>query len=489
MRQVLFVWMGLFGCQTGCSKPMTPDPAPTPAPPPLLTFNEGPLPDQLRQPAIPQVKDKILAGRADRLAFYRSTTVEAYPRAGRKNPKWDEAAIDALEKLAVAKANDDRDADAVEAAWDALSKAISLGCDDPMIRYAHFRYGPQFRFGKLAHAMSRQEYRKRMDEVCLPLRDSDYPAVRRAHAAYNYFVGFAEQPDEQVNAWEALGIARRFLREALTEDPKHVVDDFMQIAGLCMERAGPLHLDRRKAFEAFDSDLPDREQFLAARLWLKGKYLQGEAWGSRGHEFADRVPEENMRVFHEKLAESREAFEAAWEADLTHAEVAVGMMQAAGPVGDFQALEAWFQRAMTADGDCTNACLSKLNYLHPKWEGHSEAMRAFAVRLAETKNWDAGLPFLSIALYHDFGVRSSGEDGVLPRDWPAVEQVFEDFLKHRPDSKWGRTKYFKLAAESGQYKIAVRVGESLNGDCAKSVFDRAEFSGLLKYSQSRLRNQ
>jgi len=490
MRRRCLILIGILVCQFGCSKPTTQAVGQNPGPPPAPPIFEGPLPERLRQPAIPQSKDKIQARRTDRLAWYRSTTAEAYPRVGGKNPKWDATAVEALEKLAVAKAYDDRDADAVEAAWEALSKAISLGCDDPMIRYAHVRYGQQFRFGKLRYqTTSRQEYRKQIDEVSLPLRDSAYPSVRRAHAAYNYFVGMAEQPGEQEAASEALGIARRLLREALIDDPRHVFDDFMQIAGLCMERAVSLHLDRRKEYEAFNRDLPDSDEFLGARLWLKAKFLQSEAWQVRGHDFADRVPQENMRVFHEKLAGSGRAFEAAWEADPTQAEVAVGMMQAAGPVGDFEALELWFQRAMEADGDCTSACQSKINYLQPKWGGQVAALRQFVTRLAETENWIAGHPFLAVHKYVEFGVRSSGEDGVLSRDWPAVEQIFEGYLKFRPDSRWGRTQYFKLAAESGQFKIALRVGETLNDDFSRVLFDEAAFRGLLRITQSRLRQQ
>src|SRR3954464_5642013 len=128
MRPRLLPAIALALCAAGCQEkiePLIPPPGP-------FSFDalDGPFPDYLEQKAIPQDQAQMEKTRAERLARARAGTVEAYEKVGRHNAKWDVAAKAALEKVAVSMAADDRDADAVEAASEALTQAIELGCDD-----------------------------------------------------------------------------------------------------------------------------------------------------------------------------------------------------------------------------------------------------------------------------------------------------------------------------------------------------------------------
>jgi hypothetical protein len=447
-----------------------------------LPENEGPLPPELEQPPIPQNQKSIDRRRADRLAYYRSTTVEAYSKVGKRNPKWDDAAKDALAKLAIAKSNDDRYVDAAEAACVALEKAISLECDDPLIRYAHLQYR-----GMFPNPDAPPVQPEDIAATSLALRDSDYPAIRRAHAGHNYATALLAQPDKADAMKESRLVARKLLRQALAEDPRAAVDDFVKLANLRLELGAKTQEDRTSALRELLEDLGDGIRFDAVRHWLKGSFLIGEAWDARGNNFAHQVPEANMQRFLDKLDEAAEEFLTAWKLDSTRPEIAIGMMRVAGPVADHEALEEWFQRAMEADGDCVDACECKLNYLHPKWGGHSEAMRQFAKRLIETKNWHGSLPFFAVEIYRQLGFATTlSDDAVLARDWPVVEGMFEEFLKHNPDSLWGLTKYFKIAADAEQHEVVLRVGARMNGNSSRAIMQKWEISGKMAMAKNGL---
>ena len=57
-------------------------------------------------------------------------------------------------------------------------------------------------------------------------------------------------------------------------------------------------------------------------------------------------------------------------------------------------MELWFDRAMKADGDDRYACLTKLDWLDPKWHGTAEEMLAFGRACRDTKNWRTGITLL-----------------------------------------------------------------------------------------------
>src|SRR5262245_7795334 len=93
--------------------------------------------------AIPAFKVKAKRNAAARLkeadaAWTRKTTVDAYNQVGRKDPKWDAKAVEALTIISriwsnTATAGQDRQA------YNLSVAAASAGCDDPLVLYARAR--------------------------------------------------------------------------------------------------------------------------------------------------------------------------------------------------------------------------------------------------------------------------------------------------------------------------------------------------------------
>src|SRR5258708_34636901 len=77
-----------------------------------------------------------------RLKWNLETLVGEYRAHGRRNPKWDESAEEALTAFAQARTFSDsvRGNGPVARIPAAVKSAITNGCDDPMLRYLQARY-------------------------------------------------------------------------------------------------------------------------------------------------------------------------------------------------------------------------------------------------------------------------------------------------------------------------------------------------------------
>jgi hypothetical protein len=130
-------------------------------------------------PAIPQDPAAQEARRKDRLAWHRATTVEAYDRVGKRDPKWDTAARRALTAFAESWALPWFPAkEQTRTADEAARQAVAAGCDDPLIEYVVGRN--LYDFTRPADAADR-----RLVAAAAALAKSQYPPVRRAHALVN----------------------------------------------------------------------------------------------------------------------------------------------------------------------------------------------------------------------------------------------------------------------------------------------------------------
>src|SRR5207249_2516298 len=97
---------------------------------PAVTYPAGERP-------IPQDPDRLEQRYRDMLAWNRRTLVGAYEKVGRKDPRWDKFAREALEAAARVFSHS---VDPVAYLWDihnVTEAAIRFGCDDPLILYLH----------------------------------------------------------------------------------------------------------------------------------------------------------------------------------------------------------------------------------------------------------------------------------------------------------------------------------------------------------------
>ena len=55
-------------------------------------------------------------------------------------------------------------------------------------------------------------------------------------------------------------------------------------------------------------------------------------------------------------------------------------------------MEVWFNRAMALDTNNFDACMSKMQFLYPRWNGSREDMIAFGRECVASTKWGGGVP-------------------------------------------------------------------------------------------------
>ena len=78
------------------------------------------------------------AGEASRraLRWNQTTLLGAYEKVGKKDPRWDKAAREALEAMAGLFARAADPAPGLDDVYPAAERAVKAGCDDPLVLYA-----------------------------------------------------------------------------------------------------------------------------------------------------------------------------------------------------------------------------------------------------------------------------------------------------------------------------------------------------------------
>jgi hypothetical protein len=123
-------------------------------------------------------------------------------------------------------------------------------------------------------------------------------------------------------------------------------------------------------------------------------------------------------------------------------------------------MELWFDRAMKADGDNYIACITKLDWLDPKWHGNVEEMLAFGHACRDTRNWRAGITMLAVDAYLHYIQMLDLKDPEAkkfvskPELWSEVQTICDEYLKHYPDNAGARSKYAMIAYMTDHYPEA-----------------------------------
>ncbi|QDV32437.1 hypothetical protein [Tautonia plasticadhaerens] len=427
--------------------------------PPRKGKSPGIVRGALSTSEIPQDLDRMEQRRREKLEWNRRTVLGAYDEVGRKDPRWDESAREAMD---LASRMFGLQVDPVVTLADLrrpARAALDAGCDDPMLAYLHTRTLVAL------DVVGPAELARLMIEAAEGLRASDYPACRRAVAL--------ELAGTQVVAASSLGgppreQAGRYFDDALALMPESVRTDartehwrdlwFDTLRSLVTGYRA-LGLEPVEAYERVDAGLAGLPEAEALRLVVRGWFWFDYGWEARTNAFAPAVPAGGFERLEDRLALSREAFEAAWELEPDNARVASYLMDIdKSIVGDRAVMERWFDRAMRADGDWYAACLTKLDWLDPKWHGSVEEMLAFGRSCFETGNWRAGITLLSPDAHFRYACMVDRAEGTRylssPEVWPEIREAYDEYLEHYPDNNVARSKYAALATIAGNYPEA-----------------------------------
>jgi hypothetical protein len=434
---------------------------------------------RLRAKAAREVSERK---KAASLAWTRKTVVGAYDKNGKKDPRWDAKAREALEAISLVWADlSVSDRNLAQRACALSTEAVQAGCGDPLVLYAHARMydviiRKDIQEAVRLHLEAAQAMKDR-GAHCHPLRQS-YVFGRCA-----LFLAskkpISDDDRKEVQKWLDLALAR--YGEA-AKDPE-VPDQALVDCGDGFATSwNLLTQDRKTGCDKAVAALSKGRPGSILPLILKGTSYIHYAWDARGSSTADTVKEEGWKLMADRLVVADAALNEAWLKNPSDAQAPTLMISVElGRDNGRPAMEKWFERAMKADPNNFEACRKKMYYLEPKWHGSREDMLAFGRELLKGANWEARLPFQLVDAHHALAAYENDKMAYYRGEdvWADIKAVYEGCLKHRPDLASDRTWYAKLACWCGRYREAHQQFLLLGEKIVPSVFaDQAEMDRL-----------
>ena len=433
-----------------------------------------PMPRALRAAdAIPQDPKRQEALYHDLLEWNRATLGGAYEQAGRKSPKWDGPAREALEAAARLFGRAIDPCVREEQVFAVAKKAVGAGCDDPLVLDLYARTS------RFANNPGPVEVERRWRAAAAAMEPSAYPPIRRAltleQAGRVRLDKQAPAPDDRKEAERLFDAALALAAKNAPRDDRsrEAKDEWFELTKRLIDDFRKLTNDFPRAFERVDAALAKAPDLKAMRLTLKGDYLTRYAWEARGIGLANTVTEPGKNLFGERLIEAYKTLTQAWAVEPSGARIPNLMLQLdkglGAPRGE---MEKWFQRALVADPNNMSACMLKMDWLDPKWYGSREEVLAFGRECLATKNWRAGLTLVSADAYfrvsHQLPADERAKYLASKEVWDAIRSVYEDYLGRVPCDDFRRSQYAAYCDVCGQYAESDKqfklVGDHLEGN-------------------------
>jgi hypothetical protein len=401
---------------------------------------------------IPQDHARMEQQFRERLEWNRRTLGVAYDKIGKKDPRWDEPAREALDLAARMFSLQSEPIIRFPNIHAAARRAVDAGCHDPLILYLYARTS----VGQ--DDPGSPEYARRLEAAAVALAASDYSPFRRAvamRAAIEPKVGdpkltpaAGRELQTELDAVIDL-LPKSAAEDARTDDWENLwFTEINSVIGLHKQLSG----DYKAAYDRVDDKLAKTPGIEALRLAVKGNFHIMWGWEARTTAFAPAVGESQFRAFEKRLVEASNALQAAWKLKPGEPNVARLMIEVEKGIGggERQAMETWFERAMTSDGNDYQACLTKLDWLDPKWHGGDtpDEMLAFGHACAATKNWHTGITLLAGDAHLRVCSALQGPERLKymrsPEVWNEIRTVYDEYLRHYPEDDGSRSKYAML---------------------------------------------
>ena len=383
------------------------------------------------------------------LEFNRRTLSDAYKRAGKHDPKWDEPAAEFFDKMALRMALGGADyfytlpgAETVttERMLPLAEQLHSAGCDDPMFLYC---YGTL-----LSDAQRSEEAAPLLAQANTALMASRYPVNRAAYAAIRQYyaapagsaqdAAWAKARDAilaTISTWEFKDIDRRIL--------------FDHLSGL----AANVPPERMLELVEAARDLKNADPWLVNMF--AGKYHIDAAWQTRGGGTANTVTDAGWQGFFDQLSKARDALTAAWKLHPEYPEAPTLMIPVAMGAGQQldERTRTWFERATQAQIDYREAYERYRYSLLPRWGGSVPQLQRFADRCVASGRFDTDVPW-QFAKTLEAIIADTGQpqmwmsQGVFER----VHEMCAGYIKQIGPDK--RSDYFRLYEAAGACRAA-----------------------------------
>jgi hypothetical protein len=434
---------------------------------------------------------KVPAKPADpQAAWYHQAFVDGYLTHGRRNPAWDQAAVDALAAFAPFFQENSH----IGGLGDILQfadAAMAAGCDDPLLTYAH----------GMAHwwaDLDEVRWGRRIRRGAEWMRTSKLsPALRCFILAHASSVGGRAVSEDAKNRRAQLAIgAMGLLREALEEDG---------VPGLVLLEA-MTHIwrnhpeswrDGECGYQKIALEAEGAKKNRAAFLAFKGEFFITHAWNARGGDWASKVSDEGWKLFHHRLGVAAEALEESWKADPRNPGTPARMLKVAlGHEATRNNLQTWIKRSLEASPNNREAINNLIWFLAPRWFGSNEDLLRTGRQYFEQARKDHLDPAMALVLIHahetivmpgSFSEENSGDAAVYAEEywksdpvWKDISRVFEWILQEQPDSAYYRSLYASWACKAGRWTVAREQFEKLGDRVLPGPFGSAVTQAIQK---------
>jgi hypothetical protein len=455
----------------------------------LGTYVDGKRPEAEPEPAkvviekpVEKFKDLVVPPKPDdpKFAWQYETLVGDYLRNGKRNPKWDQSAVDALYGLARHFANRDIMPNEL---LPLFKSASALGCEDPMVDY-----GMQMMDVGVNGIASKEKILK-LYQCGTALNYSKYHPYRRCVGLVTG-LSWLDQLDTKMSTTTLLkytvaaDLVVRNLEE-LIKDKKTPVNF---VYDECIDTINSylfLDKDRMKSFRRVMPLLERHRPGSSLIPAVAGRFYIDYARDARGNDFAAKVTPTGYKLMSERLANAKKHLDQAYAMDVEAPNVIPNMIRASiNQSGDHKEVNTWFETGVKAIPEEFDLYSAKMFYLQPRFHGSSEQITAFGrecverARSPKQKNKEIALILIEAheLLAEDF--KSTGkpveEYWKQPAVWKDVSAVYETLLEFYPRAAIWRAKYAYYACVAEQWKVATAQFQVLGVECPPGPFGGEE---------------
>ena len=198
------------------------------------------------------------------------------------------------------------------------------------------------------------------------------------------------------------------------------------------------------------------------------------AWHARGGGWGSTVAEEAGRLLEERLLSAKEYLEKAYALDPSDPLVPASLITVAMGLGSERAeVEKQFGRGISADPTDSQAYLTKLTYLMPKWFGSKEEMFSFARDAARRAPSNSSVPTVLTAAHWEMYERSDSKGSYFrnPVVWKEMKEVYLTLSKHFPNSNKIPNWFARTAYLAGDYDTAREEFKIIGDDWLEGAWD------------------
>jgi hypothetical protein len=403
--------------------------------------------------------------------LYDKVFAEAYMNVGSRDPKWNADALMALRLWTYEQSNGNSVLAGPEfyTMVDALRRAITNGCDDPLVLYETAR----------------------IDEVRTMVHEGDYDLLKeKPHATYARIMeGLKSHPYPAI---DQIIIHIRGVQDSMSYSAGDVIPTLVEHRSNWLDHAINLAAEVDFSHTA-PSQYYENMELLVSVLWIggdikkhydqleaaleknntctkpifltiKGLFYSEWAWKARGSGYADSVTDDRWKLFHERLGIAQQCFEQAWALDPSNEYICKQLVMVSGGQCDMAALEKWFQRGKKINPDDQMLYLDKLNYLQPRWSGSGESMLQFGRECLNEGRWESEVPFVLLSAHCMLAGDSLDEKRAYfaqPEVWKEIEPLFKTYLARYPTDYTKRSSYANYAAWAGRWDVVAHLMREL----------------------------